>query len=353
MFVRLRTPDAEDAFELRVFAREGAGLASTPSGRHYLLRDSAGHWFELTQERYPPKQQCPCKNRWFHLHAAYDMRQNSDDIKHIAVHNACIQCGRQKQVPGVDIDYAPARRLRSQPLQACAKPRVKGAVKRLPLAQDDTALAQQAGLQAHPCVQPGANSADRLPNAYAQMQTAGIDRFMQLRNEDRHDQALTELTTAKSLCLAAMATPALASRASVRWTRSTQHPIPSGRLLKAIRGQGLTLEHAACTPPPPAFSPLTACASTPPAHQPPAKPAPGATISICKSDSARQCEATGGLGPADMQARQLAGIRVLAARKDALRGMAWPAVCSGVNVYTIRAAHWPKTQARGFQAWRL
>ena len=90
---------------------------------------------------------------------------------------------------------------------------------------------------------------------------------------------------------------------------------------------------------------------------PAAPTAPAAsTLEIYKSDGARQCAAGSGISPDDMQGRDLAGIAVLARRKDELRDVAFPAVCGGatgsVNVYVIDSAHWPQARARGFALWQ-
>lgn len=110
---------------------------------------------------------------------------------------------------------------------------------------------------------------------------------------------------------------------------------------------------------------LTACNATgAPGRGPVSGPAPGpvsgpvsgAVIEVYKSDGSRQCETESGVSPQTMQARELADVQVLSARRDALRDMAFPAVCGGmtgsVNVFTIPAADWEKVHARGFARWQ-
>lgn len=87
---------------------------------------------------------------------------------------------------------------------------------------------------------------------------------------------------------------------------------------------------------------LTACASLPDA---------AARVEVQRHDGSRQCYG-GGISPEAMQA-QLHGIRVYAARKDVLHGMAFAAVCGGgtpnINVYTIAADDLALAEQRGFQ----
>ncbi|MCP2039835.1 hypothetical protein L1281_000405 [Neisseria sp. HSC-16F19] len=93
---------------------------------------------------------------------------------------------------------------------------------------------------------------------------------------------------------------------------------------------------------------LAACAHT--------APATDARVQVYRSDGSRQCETEGATSPQLMQrVLENAGIRVYAARKDHLRGMAFPAVCGGatgsVNVFTIAADQAAWAQAQGFALW--
>lgn len=123
------------------------------------------------------------------------------------------------------------------------------------------------------------------------------------------------------------------------------------RLAPALAAS-LALLTAACTPGTPA-PPATPPA---PSMRPAAPPAPGgaATLSVFKHDGALQCQGEGE-SPQAMQARELAGVAVLAARRDRLPGVEFPAVCGGmtgnVNVFVIRAADWPRARVRGFGRW--
>ncbi|MDO5638484.1 MAG: hypothetical protein Q4G28_01275 [Neisseria sp.] len=76
----------------------------------------------------------------------------------------------------------------------------------------------------------------------------------------------------------------------------------------------------------------------------------GQTVQVYQSDGSRQCEGAG-VSPEEMQ-RELDGIRVYAAEKSHLQGVAFPAVCGGatgsINVYTIDAAEQEEAAKRGF-----
>ncbi len=77
-------------------------------------------------------------------------------------------------------------------------------------------------------------------------------------------------------------------------------------------------------------------------------------IEVYRSDNAVQCQG-GGISPEAMQ-RELSGIQVFAARKDELRGVAFPSVCGGatgsINVYTIQQADQAAAEQRGFRVFQ-
>ena len=77
-------------------------------------------------------------------------------------------------------------------------------------------------------------------------------------------------------------------------------------------------------------------------------------IEVYRSDNAIQCQG-GGISPEVMQ-RELSGIQVFAARKDELRGVAFPSVCGGatgsINVYTIQQADQAAAEQRGFRVFQ-
>ena len=55
------TPDGQREFQLRWMADEGVGVLTDRAERHWFLLDSGESWYDLTQDRYPPKQKCRCK----------------------------------------------------------------------------------------------------------------------------------------------------------------------------------------------------------------------------------------------------------------------------------------------------
>ena len=77
-------------------------------------------------------------------------------------------------------------------------------------------------------------------------------------------------------------------------------------------------------------------------------------IEVYRSDNAVQCQG-GGISPEAMQS-ELDAIPVFAARKDQLRGVAFPAVCGGttgsINVYTIQQADQAAAEQRGFRVFQ-
>lgn len=76
----------------------------------------------------------------------------------------------------------------------------------------------------------------------------------------------------------------------------------------------------------------------------------GYTVQVYKSDGSRQCEGAG--LSAEIMQQELDGIRVYAAGKSVLQGVAFPAACGygtgSVNVYTIDAKRQAEAEKRGF-----
>lgn len=97
---------------------------------------------------------------------------------------------------------------------------------------------------------------------------------------------------------------------------------------------------------------LTACASHSGSLKAPSRAA--THIEVYRSDNAIQCQG-GGISPEAMQS-ELRGIQVFAARKDELRGVAFPSVCGGatgsINVYTIQQADQAAAEQRGFHVFQ-
>ena len=77
-------------------------------------------------------------------------------------------------------------------------------------------------------------------------------------------------------------------------------------------------------------------------------------VEVYRSDNSTQCGGAG-VTPETMQ-RELGDIQVLAARKDYLRGVAFPSVCGGatgdVNVYTIAKQDQAAAEKLGFRVFQ-
>ena len=77
-------------------------------------------------------------------------------------------------------------------------------------------------------------------------------------------------------------------------------------------------------------------------------------IEVYRSDNSAQCHG-GGISPEAMQS-ELGAIPVFAARKDQLRGVAFPAVCGGatgsINVYTISQDNQAAAEKLGFRVFQ-
>ena len=119
------TPDGEQEFQVRFFRDEGAGIATTPTGKSYFLLDSAEYWYDLIQEAYPPIMRCACKNDLFHLIFNYTPRVGTEDFNAITIACKCTACMKVKKLPAIEIDYAPSSHLLDSPLTYCKQPKIK------------------------------------------------------------------------------------------------------------------------------------------------------------------------------------------------------------------------------------
>lgn len=117
--------DGEDVFQLRLIKSEGIGLASTKTGKNYLLLDSMDYWYDIIQDGYPKIKKCSCKNEWFKLKFKYYYREHYNDVKRIEVKTFCINCGKALTVLDIDIKYSPTEHLVKNPLTYCDKPKIK------------------------------------------------------------------------------------------------------------------------------------------------------------------------------------------------------------------------------------
>lgn len=119
------TPNGEDEFELRYFRDDDVGLLTTRTGKAYLMLDSIDYWYDLIQERYPAKQKCKCKNDYFRFCFNYVPRVGTDDYRTVEVVSYCTECGKEKKISEIDIDYSPTYHLFEQPITYCKQPKIK------------------------------------------------------------------------------------------------------------------------------------------------------------------------------------------------------------------------------------
>ena len=121
----VQTPDGCTEFQLRWLADEGVGVLTDRLDHHWFLLDSGEHWYDVTQDRYPPKQKCRCKNDWFTLTLDYLPRIGTDDFREVTPRLRCTACGKEKRLSPIELDYSPNMQLLEQPISPCPAPRIK------------------------------------------------------------------------------------------------------------------------------------------------------------------------------------------------------------------------------------
>ena len=92
------TPDGEDEFQLRYIQDDNVGIATTRSGKSYLILDSIEYWYDLIQDRYPPKRKCRCKNDFCKVRFGYIPRIGTDDYRAVTLTTICTECGKEKKM---------------------------------------------------------------------------------------------------------------------------------------------------------------------------------------------------------------------------------------------------------------
>lgn len=121
----VQTPNGSSEFQLRWMADEGVGVLTDRDEHHFFLLDSGDSWYDLTQDRYPPKQKCRCKNDWFTMSLDYLPRPDTEDFREITPRLCCTVCGKEKRLSAVELDYGPTIGLFEQPISPCPAPRIK------------------------------------------------------------------------------------------------------------------------------------------------------------------------------------------------------------------------------------
>lgn len=119
------TEDGLREFQLRWRADEGVGVLTDRSDRHWFLLDSGEHWYDVTQEQNPPKQKCRCKNDWFTVTLDFQPRLGTQDFRSVTPRLCCTECGKEKHLTPIELDYSPAMQLFDRPLSPCPAPRIK------------------------------------------------------------------------------------------------------------------------------------------------------------------------------------------------------------------------------------
>ncbi len=119
------TPDGEDEFQIRYIRDENVGVLTSRSDKSYLILDSIDFWYDLIQEKYPSKQKCNCKNDYFKLCFNYVPRIGTDDYRAVELISYCTECGRQRKISEIDIDYSPTSQLFENPITFCKQPKIK------------------------------------------------------------------------------------------------------------------------------------------------------------------------------------------------------------------------------------
>ncbi len=119
------TPDGEDEFQIRYIRDENVGVLTSRSNKSYLILDSIDFWYDLIQEKYPSKQKCHCKNDYFKLCFNYVPRIGTDDYRAVELISYCTECGRQRKISEIDIDYSPTSQLFEKPITFCEQPKIK------------------------------------------------------------------------------------------------------------------------------------------------------------------------------------------------------------------------------------
>ena len=119
------TQDGEKDFQIRFIRDENVGIICTPTDKSYFLLDSADYWYDLIQEKYPPKMKCSCKNDRFNLTFEYTPREGTEDFREINITCSCTVCQKVKRLPTIEIDYSPSSQLLDHPITFCKQPKIK------------------------------------------------------------------------------------------------------------------------------------------------------------------------------------------------------------------------------------
>jgi hypothetical protein len=121
----IQTLEGANEFQVRFFKEEGIGLLTTRTEKNYLVLDSLEYWYDLIQNEYPKKKKCSCKNEWFTVQFAYEVRKDTSDFRSVTIRTTCISCRKSVKAMTIDIDYSPTDHLLTHPLTYCEQPNIK------------------------------------------------------------------------------------------------------------------------------------------------------------------------------------------------------------------------------------
>lgn len=117
--------NGEDEFQIRYIHSEDVGIITSRSDKSYFILDSKDYWYDLTQEKYPSKKKCSCKNDYFKLSLDYTLRDGESEVQSVELYSQCTQCGRGRPFAKIKIDYSPSLHLLKQPFPSCTQPKIK------------------------------------------------------------------------------------------------------------------------------------------------------------------------------------------------------------------------------------
>ena len=115
----------EDEFQIRYIRNESVGIITSRSNQSYFILDSKDYWYDLTQEQYPNKQKCSCKNDFFKIRFDYVPRKGTNDFSSIELVSQCTECDKTKKFGQINIDYSPSKQLFENAITFCAQPKIK------------------------------------------------------------------------------------------------------------------------------------------------------------------------------------------------------------------------------------
>ena len=119
------TNEGEKEFQVRFISDENTGILVSKTEKSYFILDSMDYWYDLIQEKYPPKRKCKCKKDFFNVFFEYTPRVGTDDYRTVDIVLCCTNCSKRKNIATIDIDYSPTQQLFDYPITFCERPKIK------------------------------------------------------------------------------------------------------------------------------------------------------------------------------------------------------------------------------------